>query len=50
VNAYYNRGSAYYNKKDYNRAIADYEAVLRIDPDHALAREWLGKARQARER
>jgi tetratricopeptide (TPR) repeat protein len=46
--AYNNRGGAYYNKKDYNRAIADYEAALRIDPNHALARDNLAKARNAR--
>jgi tetratricopeptide (TPR) repeat protein len=45
---YYNRGIAYADKKDYDRAIADYEAALRIDPNLTNAREFLGKARQAR--
>ncbi len=32
VGAYYNRGNAYNNKGDYKRAIADYDAALRLDP------------------
>ncbi|GBU25742.1 hypothetical protein R83H12_02397 [Fibrobacteria bacterium R8-3-H12] len=29
-----NRGAAYYNKGNYDRAIDDYTAVLRIEPDN----------------
>jgi len=25
---------------DYDRAIADYETALRIDPNHADAKQW----------
>jgi tetratricopeptide (TPR) repeat protein len=32
-----NRGNAYYDKKDYDRAIADYSEALRLDPQFALA-------------
>jgi len=32
--AYYYRGVAYYQKGDRNRAITDWEAVLRIDPNY----------------
>jgi tetratricopeptide (TPR) repeat protein len=34
---YYNRGLAYYQKGDYNRAIADYDQAIRVDPNYALA-------------
>ena len=34
---YKNRGNAYYDKKDYDRAIADYSEVIRLDPKYALA-------------
>ncbi len=30
--AFYNRGNAYNSKKDYDRAIADYDQAIRIDP------------------
>jgi tetratricopeptide (TPR) repeat protein len=35
--AFNNRGNAYYDKKDYDRAIADYSEALRLDPGFALA-------------
>jgi len=35
--AFNNRGNAYYEKKDYNHAIADYSEALRLDPEFALA-------------
>lgn len=35
--AFNNRGNAYYDKKDYDRAIADYNEALRLDPVFALA-------------
>ena len=35
--AYYNRALAYENKEDYERAIADYSEVIRLDPYHANA-------------
>jgi tetratricopeptide (TPR) repeat protein len=38
---YNNRGNAYYTKGDWDRAIADYEAVLRIIPDYTNARTFL---------
>ena len=37
----YNRGSAYYEKGDLDKAIADYESALRIDPDNSDAQEAL---------
>jgi tetratricopeptide (TPR) repeat protein len=35
--AFNNRGNAYYDKKNYDRAIADYSEALRLDPQFALA-------------
>jgi lipoprotein NlpI len=35
VSAYDNRGFGYYSKGQYELAIADYSAALRIDPNHA---------------
>ena len=35
--AYNNRGNAYANKVDYDRAIADYNRAIEVDPKYALA-------------
>jgi tetratricopeptide (TPR) repeat protein len=35
--AFYRRGNAYYGKKDYNRAILDYDQAIRLNPNHASA-------------
>ena len=35
--AFNNRGNAYYDKKDYDHAIADYSEAIRLDPKFALA-------------
>jgi tetratricopeptide (TPR) repeat protein len=35
--AFNNRGNAYYVKKDYDRAIADFSEAIRIDPKFAVA-------------
>ena len=37
ANAYYNRGNAYYDKREYDRAISDFNQVLKIDPNDAKA-------------
>src|SRR5580698_9431232 len=34
---YRNRGNAYYFTKDYDRAIADYTAAIKLDPSFAHA-------------
>jgi tetratricopeptide (TPR) repeat protein len=47
VMAYNNCGNAYHNKGDYDRAIADYEAVIRIDPDILFTESRLESARRA---
>jgi tetratricopeptide (TPR) repeat protein len=48
--AYKGRGDVYNDKGDYDRAIADYEAALRIDPNYANAKTALEQAREARGR
>jgi tetratricopeptide (TPR) repeat protein len=35
--AFINRGNAYIDKKDYDRAITDYNEAIRLDPNDALA-------------
>jgi len=42
--AYFLRGAAYSNKEDYVKAIADFEAALRINPRHTDARHGLVEA------
>jgi len=43
-----NRGIAYYNKGDLDRAITDWESVLRVNPNIVQARQYIEKARQQR--
>lgn len=35
--SYYNRGIAYYKKRDYDKAIAAFSEVVKRKPDHADA-------------
>ncbi len=35
--AYSNRGDAYRNKGQYDRAIADFDTAIELDPKHAIA-------------
>ena len=35
--SYYNRGIAYYEKREYDKAIADFSEVIKREPDHADA-------------
>lgn len=37
ANAYHSRGAAWASRRDYGRAIADYDEALRLNPIHALA-------------
>jgi len=48
--AYTGRGLLYYALKDYDQAIADFEAALQIDPNNPDARQYLEEARQTRGR
>jgi tetratricopeptide (TPR) repeat protein len=43
---YGNRGNAYYEIGDYDRAIADYKAGLQIDPDNATLKKYLKYVQQ----
>ncbi|MBK9165738.1 MAG: tetratricopeptide repeat protein [Acidobacteria bacterium] len=40
---YFNRGTAHYNKADYNSAIADYTQAIRLKPDYASAYNRRGR-------
>jgi tetratricopeptide (TPR) repeat protein len=46
---YFNRGNTYKSKGDYDNAIADYEAVLHIDPDDETAKKNLEEAKNLKE-
>ena len=47
-NAYFNRGAAYQTKGDYDRAIADYDEVIRLNPDAVHAYNNRGVAYNAK--
>jgi tetratricopeptide (TPR) repeat protein len=44
--AYTNRGSAHYNKRDLDRAIADYDEAIRLNPKFAKSYYNRGVARE----
>ena len=48
--ALYNRGNAFYEKKDYDRAIADYDQAIKLEPElcRRLQQPRPGLRRQAR--
>jgi len=48
--AYVNRGIAYAGKKDYDRAIADFNEAIRINPNYAVAYSNRGNLFEARGR
>ena len=37
IGAYYNRGIAYFNKGDFDRAIVDFSEAIELNPDDAVA-------------
>ncbi|MBN2159695.1 MAG: tetratricopeptide repeat protein [Spirochaetes bacterium] len=45
IRNYMTRGIGYFEKNDYNAARAEFEEVLKIDPDHRDARDYLEKIR-----
>jgi len=48
VEARYNLGSAYLNKRRIDEAITEFSEILRRQPDFAPARKGLAKAEQLR--
>jgi tetratricopeptide (TPR) repeat protein len=46
--AYKNRGNAYYTKRDYDGAIADYNEAMKLDPRQALTYHVLAYVNRAR--
>jgi tetratricopeptide (TPR) repeat protein len=46
--AYHNRGLAYANRGDLDRAVADWEAALKIEPDNAFVRNSIQRACEQR--
>jgi tetratricopeptide (TPR) repeat protein len=49
IDAYLNRGIAYYYKDDPDRAIADLELLLMIEPNNANAMNYIEIAKQEQE-
>lgn len=47
--AFFNRGAAYLSKGEYDLAIADYTAVIQIDPAYSPAYYYRGIANESRE-
>ena len=43
---YFGRGSLHHERGDLDRAIADYDDVVRLDPKHVLAYEQRGRAHE----
>ncbi|MFH1957436.1 MAG: PorV/PorQ family protein [bacterium] len=43
---YYNKGTEYYQKGDYKKAIKEWEKVLELDPSHKASKEVIEKARK----
>ena len=48
--AYFNRGSPLAEKRDYERAVADFDAAIKLEPSFALAFNERGNAQVARGR
>ena len=48
ASAYNNRGNAWSDSRQYDRAIADYTEAIRLDPKHAVAHNNRGNARGPR--
>jgi tetratricopeptide (TPR) repeat protein len=44
INTYYNNGVTYYEQDNFEAAIAEWDKVLLIDPDHQKAREYRERA------
>ena len=42
--SYYNRGIAYYEKREYDKTIKDYNEVIKREPDSAEAYSARGEA------
>jgi tetratricopeptide (TPR) repeat protein len=43
---YFNRGNAWFEEDDYDRAIEDFDEAIRLDPEHAASYFHRGRARQ----
>jgi len=46
VKALYRRGQAYQHQNDFHEAVADYEQVLRLEPDNKAAQQGIQQCRQ----
>ena len=44
ASAYYNRGNAYYYKRNYDKAVEDYTEAIRLNPNYVDVYENRGSA------
>ena len=42
---YFGRAAKLYNKREYSKAVAEWEKVLKIDPNHQLSKEKIAKTK-----
>ncbi len=50
LNNYFKQGMAYYDNEEYARAIEEWEKMLALDPENALAQQWIAAARNENEK
>ncbi|HAX61796.1 MAG TPA: hypothetical protein DCX95_04450 [Elusimicrobia bacterium] len=43
---HYSAGVALYEKREYEKAIAEWEEVLKLDPNHKQSKKMIEKARK----
>jgi tetratricopeptide (TPR) repeat protein len=43
--AFYNRATVYFNRGEYKQAVFEFDAVIRLNPNYALAFCWRGIAK-----
>jgi len=50
LNNYFKQGMAFFDSEDYGKAIEEWSKMLALEPDNALARQWLEAAKNENEK
>lgn len=50
LNNYFKQGMAYYDNEEYAKAIEEWDKMLALDPENALAQQWIAAARNENEK
>jgi tetratricopeptide (TPR) repeat protein len=50
LNNYFKQGMAFFDSEDYGKAIEEWSKMLALEPDNALARQWLDAAKNENEK